>query len=45
VFENYARYKELGGNNYIDAIMRNIADLYTIHHGFEPPHYIHKDEK
>ena len=40
VFDNYARYKELGGNGYIDAIMSNIHALYKIHYGFE-----YKDKK
>ena len=35
VFDNYARYKELGGNGYIDAIMLNIHSLYKIHYGFD----------
>lgn len=40
VFENYNRYKELGGNGYIDAIMLNVQQLYKIHYGFE-----YKDRK
>lgn len=35
VFDNFERYKELGGNGYIDAIMSNIKSLYKIHHGFD----------
>lgn len=35
VFDNYNRYKELGGNGYIDAIMDNIKSLFKIHHGFD----------
>jgi hypothetical protein len=35
VFTNYNRYKHLGGNGYIDAIMANIKRLFSIHHGFD----------
>lgn len=35
VFDNYDRYKELGGNGYIDTIMENVRNLHHIHYGFD----------
>lgn len=35
VFDNYKRYKELGGNTYIDVIMDNVKVLFKIHYGFD----------
>jgi hypothetical protein len=32
VFDNYNRYKELGGNGYIDIIIEQIEDLYKSHY-------------
>ena len=39
VFTNYSRYKELGGNGYVDVIMDNIKELYKIHYKFDSEDY------
>jgi hypothetical protein len=42
VFDNYRRYKELGGNGYVDVLIEQIENLYKEHYKQEswPPRRI-----